>query len=198
MTPLPDDYLPGLPLGFRYGMRFIWDPSRDGNSNDSAPGEPFATRFGVTQMTWDGAVRDGIAKGTLADASLGQLGNIYLVRYWQAMSLTQLPTAVGFCLFCDATLTGVGHCASLFQGLVGATADGVIGPKTLAAADTYISLHGQTVTVDRIIALQLIYLARLRNAPQFLRGWTARERAEQALAREIIASEVVAKPGFMA
>lgn len=198
MTPLPDDYLPGLPLGFRYGMRFIWDPSRDGNSNDSAPGEPFATRFGVTQMTWDGAVRDGIAKGTLADASLGQLGNIYLVRYWQAMSLTGLPTAVGFCLFCDATLTGVGHCARLLQYLVGTEADGAIGPMTLAAAEAYISMHGQAVAVDQIITAQLTYLASLRNAPQFLRGWTARERAEQALAHEIIASEAPAPTAAIA
>ncbi len=191
MTPLPDDYLSGLPLGFRYGMRFIWDPSRDGNSNDSAPGEPFATRFGVTQMTWDGAVRDGIARGALADASLGQLGNIYLVRYWQPMSLTVLPTAIGFCLFCDATLTGVGHVTSLLQGIVGSPVDGAFGPDTLRCTQIYATRHGHAATVDAIIAVQLTYLARLRNAPQFLRGWTAREKAEQALAHEIIAAEAV-------
>jgi lysozyme family protein len=190
VTPLPHDYLPGLPLGFRYGMRFIWDPSRDGNSNDSAPGEAFETRFGITQMTWNSAVRQGIVKGTLRAATQAQLGNIYLANYWQAMSLSALPTAIGFCLFCDSTLTGPGHCASLLQGLVGAGVDGVIGPKTLAAAGAYLSTHGQAALVDAIIAAQLAYLGKLRNAPQFIHGWTSREHDEQALAHEIIASEV--------
>lgn len=198
MTPLAADFLPGLPLGFRYGMQFIWDPSRDGHSNDSAPGETFLTRWGVTQMTWDSAVHDGVAKGTLEAATQAQLGNIYLARYWQAMSLSQLPTAIGFCLFCDGTLTGPGHMALLFQGLVGADEDGVIGAKTLAAAAAYLGTHGVSALVDAVIAAQLDYLSTLANAPQFLVGWTTRERAEQARAHEIIATEGSATPSVIA
>ena len=96
MTPLAADFLPGLPAGFRYGMDFIWDPSRDGHDQDSAPGETFLTRWGVTQATWDGAVHDGVASGTLEAATQASLGNVFLARYFQAMSLGLFPTAIGF------------------------------------------------------------------------------------------------------
>jgi len=189
VTPLAADFLPGLPAAFRYGMEFIWDPSRDGHDQDSAPGETFLTRWGVTQATWDGAVHDGVASGTLEAATQASLGNVFLARYFQAMSLGLFPTAIGFCLFCDATLTGPGHTSLLLQGIVATTEDGVIGPRTLAATAEYLSLHGQATLVDAIVDGQLEYLATLANAPQFLRGWTARELAEQIRAHEIIAAE---------
>ena len=97
-----------------------------------------------------------------------------LALFFNAMRLSSLPTAVGFCLFCDSTLTGPGHVAALLQRLVGMTGrdiDGVIGDHTLAAVNRWIDVHGQGALVDAIIKADLIYLAALRNAPKYGRGW---------------------------
>ena len=50
LAPLARDWLPYLAPAFRRGMAFIWRPEQDGNSQDSAPGEPFLTRWGVTEI----------------------------------------------------------------------------------------------------------------------------------------------------
>lgn len=194
LPELARDFLPYLPTGFRYGMRFIWMPEQDGHQNDSAPGETFRTSWGIIQTTWDGAVAKGIVKGDLANATQTQAGNIYLSEYWNAMRLSMLPTAIGFVLFCDATLTGPGHVAALVQrivGMTGANIDGVIGDKTLDAINSFLDAYGQAKLVDQFIDADEVYLASLANAPKFINGWTRREEDEQAIAHEIIKAEGV-------
>jgi lysozyme family protein len=195
VTILTTDFFPGQPLGFRRGMRFIWQPENDGHDEDSAPGEAFLTRWGVTRDTWDDAVRAGVVAGQLEDATPATIGNLYLARFWNAMMLDAFPTALGFVLFGDATLTGTGHVASLLQRIVGAADDGVIGKlDTVPKVATYLSVHGQTALVDAIIDADETYLAALVNAPKFLAGWTRREEEEQAIAHDIIASEILIVP----
>src|SRR4029077_8849043 len=123
-----------------------------------------------------------------ADATQAQCGNVFLALYFNAMRLSSLPTAVGFVLFCDSTLTGPGHVAALLQrvvGMAGKDIDGVIGDHTLAAVNRWIDVHGQTALVDAIIKADLIYLAALHNAAKFLHGWTRRVTEQQAIAHEI-------------
>jgi lysozyme family protein len=188
-VPLTADFLPGQPLGFRRGLRFIWQPENDGRDEDSAPGEDFLTRWGVTRMTWDSAVEDGIGAGRLEDATQATCGNLYLVRFWNALMGDAFPTAIGFVLFGDATLTGTGHVGALLQRIVGAKPDGVIGRReTLPKVETYLARYGQGRLVDSFIGADELYLAALRNAPKFIRGWTRREEEEQAIAHEIIAA----------
>jgi lysozyme family protein len=190
-TPLTADFLPGLPAGFRQGMRFIWEPEQDGHDEDSAPGEEFLTRWGITRMTWDEAVLSGCAVGPLEDATQATCGNVYLARFWNTMILDSVPPAIGFMLFADGTLTGVGHVASLLQRIVGAPVDGTIGRRqTLPATARYIAANGPGALIDRFIDADVIYLAALRNAPKFLRGWTRREREEQGIAHEMLATKV--------
>lgn len=54
---------------FDSAIDFILAPDRDGHQNDRAPGETFATAWGITQETWDEAVAEGIVAGTLTDAT---------------------------------------------------------------------------------------------------------------------------------
>ena len=45
---------------FQVGFDFFEGPQFDGHLRDRAPGETFDTKFGVTQMTYDAAVKAGI------------------------------------------------------------------------------------------------------------------------------------------
>lgn len=192
IAPLARDWFPYLPTAFRYGTRFFWMPEQDGHQDDTAPGETFHTSWGIIQDTWDDAVRKGIVRGNLADATQAQAGNILLSEFFNAMRLSMLPTAVAFVLFCDSTLTGTGHVAALLQRTISmpdADIDGVIGDKTLAATGAWLDAHGQAALVDALIEADLTYLAELENAPKYINGWRRRELEEQAIAHDIIADE---------
>jgi lysozyme family protein len=151
---------------FDAALAFIWDADRDGHAYDRAPGETFATAWGVTEMTWQAAVADGLMSGELADATREQCATIYRARYWNPLRCDSFAPGVAMVLFVDATLTGTGHVARLLQRIVGTVADGVIGPHTIAAANRWIpaALIGQLMDVDEA------YLATLAKAPTFLRG----------------------------
>jgi lysozyme family protein len=169
-------YRPDSGTTFDRAINFIWAPDRDGHRNDRAPGESFATAWGITQMTWDGAVASGIVSGPLADATLEQCKAIYRADYWNPLHCDALNPGVAFVLFNDATLSGVDAAARLLQRVVGATEDGVIGPQTLRLANAMPA----TELIDRLTVADEKYLAALRNAPLFIRGWDRRERACQA------------------
>ena len=158
---------------FDRAIDFIWAPDRDGHQNDRAPGESFATAWGITQMTWDGAVADGIVSGSLADATREQCKAIYRANYWVPLHCDSLDPGVAFVLFNDATLSGVDAAARLLQRCVGATEDGIIGPQTLRLANAM----APSSLIDRLTTADETYLAALRNAPMFIRGWDRREVA---------------------
>ncbi len=192
IAPLARDWFPYLPPAFRYGTRFFWLPENDGHQNDTAPGETFRTSWGIIQDTWDDAVRKGIVRGNLADATQAQAGNVLLALFFNAMRLSMLPTAIGFTLFVDATLTGPGHVAALLQRTIGMPdkdVDGVIGDLTLGAVGAWLDAHGQTALVDALIDADLVYLAALEKAPLYINGWRRRELEEQAIAHDIISDE---------
>lgn len=168
---------------FSRALDFIWGPSRDGHQDDAAPGENFATAWGVTQATWDSAVADGIVSGQLTEATRDQCSAIYRARYWSSMRLDSMSPGVALVLFNDATLTGVGHTARLLQRIVGTVQDGMIGPRTLEA------VHGWRPS-DLIVALikaDEAYLASLANAPKFIHGWLRREEEAKGVALQMVA-----------
>jgi lysozyme family protein len=166
---------------FQASLDFIWAPDRDGSQDDSAPGEPFQTAWGITQTTWDSSVTDGIVIGDLTSATEDQCAAIYRVRYWNAMHASSLPTGVDLMCFNDATLTGPGHTARLLQRTVGAVQDGAIGPDTLRRVGSF----GVKALIDTLAAADALYLMTLANAPKFLNGWTRRENACRAAAYKI-------------
>jgi lysozyme family protein len=166
---------------FDTALAFIWQPERDGHQDDAAPGETFATSWGITQMTWDAAVVDGLVFGELGDATKDQCAAIYRVRYWAPLHCDSFAPGVAMVLFVDATLTGTGHVARLLQRIVATVEDGVIGPHTMAAANRWIP----AALVAQLIDADEVYLAALATAPKFLHGWTRREEALRTAALTI-------------
>jgi lysozyme family protein len=168
----------GTVTTFDRAIAFIWSPDRDGHQNDRAPGESFATAWGITQMTWDQAVTDGVVTGDLADATRAQCKAIYRANYWDPLHCGSLDPGVAFVLFNDAVLSGVDAAVRLLQRIVGATEDGIVGPQTLRLANAMSAPQ----LIDRLTVADEKYLASLGNAPLFIRGWDRREVACQTAA----------------
>jgi lysozyme family protein len=172
-----------MPDTFHLALDFLWHPDRDGHQDDTAPGEAFRTSWGVTQATWDVAADAGIVSGELADATQQQCEAIYRAMWWNVLRCDAFAPGVGLVLFSDATLTGTGHVARLLQRLVVTAEDGVIGPRTISAANRWVPRR----LIAALIAADMDYLAGLANAPKYINGWTRREEALRTAALSMTA-----------
>lgn len=95
---------------------------------------------------------------------------IYRADYWGPIRADELPPDVRFDVFDGAVNSGVKQSIKWLQAAVGATADGIIGPKTLAAV--------HAMTPDRVARRynghRLRFMKDLKNWPSFSRGWADR------------------------
>lgn len=124
------------------------------------------TMWGITE-------RVARAHGFTADIrtlTRDEAKRIYRVDYWDACRAEEVPQQVRFDLFDGAVNSGVKQSVKWLQQAAGAIADGVIGPKTLAA------INAQTPdrVAKRYNGYRLRYMKNLSNWPSFSRGWADR------------------------
>lgn len=146
------------------------------NDPDDAGG---ATKWGITQRTYDAWRRKkGRPLQAVKDMPDDERDCIYLWRYWVKASCNKLEdmdrSRLAMVHFDAAVHSGPHRAAKLLQVAVNATADGIIGPKTLAAVA---STSEDTAVAQYLTARRgfLQYLAVIRPAnKKFLRGWLRR------------------------
>lgn len=103
-----------------------------------------------------------IANLTMADAMA-----VYHRDYWLAAKCDQLPAPVNAVVFDAAVNQGVGRAIQMLQAGLGLNVDGVVGPKTIAAA----------ARRDAVVALttqRILHYAGLPAFRTYGKGWTAR------------------------
>lgn len=120
------------------------------------------TNFGITKRSYPG---EDIRGMTLERAKA-----IYLRDFWQAAGCDYVPEAARFDLFDMAVNSGVKPATMAMQRAVGATPDGVIGPKTLMLLDNTDPLRFRM----RFNGYRLQLMSSLPTWPAFGRGWANR------------------------
>jgi lysozyme family protein len=136
-----------------------------GYSNHSAdPGG--ATNYGVTQVV----ARNNGYQGDMRDFTLAQSKAIYRRQYWDAVRADELPEAIRFDAFDGAVNSGVTQSVRWLQRAANVTADGVLGPQTLAAVR---ATSGPTLAA-RYNGHRLLMMAGLKTWPVFGGGWARR------------------------
>lgn len=127
------------------------------------------TMWGVTERV---ARSHGIT-GDMRTLTRDEAKRIYRADYWEPIRADELPPEVRFDVFDGAVNSGVKQSIKWLQSAVGATADGVIGPKTIAAVNA--------MTPDRVAkrynGYRLRFMKDLKNWPSFSRGWADRVAA---------------------
>lgn len=106
--------------------------------------------------------------GPMQDLPLDTARQIAKAYYWTPNRCDQLPPAIAFHVF-DTAYNG-GHPIIWLQAAVGATQDGIIGPKTIEK----VRAMEPAAIVLAFNARRLEYLAKLDNWPQNSRGWVRR------------------------
>lgn len=105
---------------------------------------------------------------------------IYRRDYWDAVQGDDLPAGLDLVAFDPAVNSGVSRGAKWLQTALGVSADGKIGPATLAAAQ---KAHAEAV-IDRACNARLAWLRTLPTWNRYGKGWAKRVESirEEALA----------------
>lgn len=125
-----------------------------------------ATRYGVTEAT----AREVGYRGDMQELPLDLAKRVYKERYWDAIKAEELPPGLRYITFDAAVNSGPKQAVLWLQRAAGVTADGILGPKTLAAVHQIDSQRAKA----SILAQRLRMMSTLANWPAFSRGWSRR------------------------
>jgi lysozyme family protein len=120
------------------------------------------TNYGISQRAYPG---EDIRNMTIERAK-----QIYKRDYWDACRCDDLRGDIGFHVFDAAVNSGVRRASLWLQAAVGATPDGKIGPRTIAAANAM----DPSDVVRMICGIRLRFMTDLSTWQSFGRGWARR------------------------
>lgn len=135
------------------------------------------TKYGITHATL--AAHRGVKSVTAAEVkamTLAEAEEIYRKSYWTQSGGDVLPVGLDFAAFDFGINSGPGRAVKVLQQTLGVTADGKIGPRTLAAVDAYPG--GLAKLIRDYCAARMSFLRTLTSPktgfPVNGRGWTIR------------------------
>lgn len=129
-----------------------------------------ATNLGCTKATWEKWIGRPCTVDEIKALSPADVGPLYKEKYWDKVKGDDLPTGIDYCVFDTAINSGPGRAAKFLQEVVGVTADGAIGPRTLAA----VREADPRQVIDAYCSARLKFLEELPTWPTFGRGWGRR------------------------
>ncbi|MDB5507314.1 MAG: hypothetical protein JWR75_1952 [Devosia sp.] len=146
-----------------------------------------ATNLGITRKTLARWRRVspwwGLPVAEVKALRRAEAAAIYAADYWKPVHAGELPPGIDLAVFDFAVNSGPARAAKTLQGVLGVTADGRIGPATLAAVKARVALYGAAGLIDALSGRRLQFLTRLATFATFGRGWTRRVEAIRVAAR---------------
>ena len=143
-----------------------------------------ATNRGVTLATYEQWVGRAVTKDEIKALTNEDVAPIYEKNYWSKLKCDSdlVPAGLDLCLFDCGVNSGTGRSAKALQRVLGATADGAIGPKTLAMVPD----HDPKDLIEKIYeALQHFY-KNLSTFATFGKGWTRRNKETLEIALRML------------
>lgn len=129
-----------------------------------------ATMKGVTIGTLAQFKGRKVTKDELRYLSEEDLRAIYKRKYWDKVRGDDLPPGIDLVAFDAAVNSGPTRGARWLQTALGVDADGKVGPKTVAAANT----KDRKAVISLAVEYRLEFLQRLKTWSTFGRGWQRR------------------------
>lgn len=145
------------------------------------------TNYGVTQSAYDSYNKSKkLPLKDVKDITYGEVSDLYERDFYKGPRINQLPEKLGGVVFDYAVNSGPKRAVRALQETIGAEADGIIGPKTLAAVNEYIAENGEGNLVNNILMRRSEFLTNLiESNPEkygrFSDGWANRIRELQSI-----------------
>ena len=138
----------------------------EGGFSDHAADPGGKTRYGVTEAV----AREVGYRGDMQDLPLDLAKRIYKDKYWDSVKAENLPPGIRYAVFDAAVNSGPKQSVLWLQRALGVTADGVIGPQTLLAANQF---SAESLRL-RVLSQRLRFMTALPTWSSFGRGWANR------------------------
>lgn len=137
------------------------------------------TNLGVTKKVYENWLGREVSEQEMRNLTITDVAPIYKTKYWDKVKGDSLPSGVDWAVFDWAVNSGTGRAARMLQKVVGVTADGAIGPMTLAA----VNKMDPAELIEKYCARRQAFYERLSTFSTFGKGWTRRvnETRETAL-----------------
>ena len=149
--------------------------------NHLPDGRMGCTNLGVTQTAWEEYVGHKVSTQDMRNLTPATVMDFYKRRYWDTVKGDSLPNALDYLAFDMAVNSGVGRSIKLMQRAVGATQDGMLGPKTIEA----ISSWSIRQLIEKFSNAKADFYKSLNN-PTFQKGWLNRVEHTKANALEML------------
>jgi glycosyl hydrolase family 108/predicted peptidoglycan binding protein len=161
-------------------MPFIFKAEGGYSDNPNDPGGP--TNFGITLATLKAYESNpNLTAQDVKSLTPATAREIYRSNYWNRMQCGSLPEGLDLEVFDFGVNAGPGEAVKALQRIVGVTADGSIGPITLAAVGQFKARD----LISQYSQARLAYYQGLNN-PEFEQGWTVRANQIQTAALNMV------------
>ena len=134
------------------------------------------TNLGVTQRVWEEWTGKPATEADMRSLTVEMVSPLYKKRYWDAVRGDDLPSGVDLCVFDCAVNAGVGRASKFLQQAVGVTADGQIGPMTVAAT----TAKPAEEVIEAFCNLREAHYKSLSTFATFGKGWMRRLEGVEA------------------
>lgn len=137
-----------------------------------------ATMYGVTQAAYDNWRRKGgVATQPVRMITKGECRRLYDECYWTEAGCDKLPWPLSYIVFDAAVNSGPSRSIKWLQQGLGVDADGIIGKRTIAAAQKVVA-DGDAGKILAIVRSRADFIADVVKANKtqavFLKGWSRR------------------------
>ena len=139
------------------------------------------TNMGITQAVYEKYLNRTVTEEEMKNIKIGDVRIIYKENYWDKVKGDDLPSGVDFCVFDWAVNSGVSRASKALQKIIGAKADGVIGPNTLKAVESADS----EVIIQQLTEAREDFYKRLSTFDTFGKGWLNRNEKTALLSLEL-------------
>lgn len=140
------------------------------------------TNLGVTKAVWEEWVGHPVTEKAMRSLQPADVAPLYRRKYWERVYADDLPAGVDYACFDAAVNSGPGRAVKWLQSCAGVTADGALGPVSMAA----IKLADPTELIAAYTHTRLEYLQSLPTWNTFGRGWDRRVREVAATATGMV------------
>jgi lysozyme family protein len=130
------------------------------------------TNLGVTRRVYEDWVDRPVTEQEMRDLTPEDVAPIYRKNYADRIHFDSLPSGLDWACLDWAINSGASRPAKAIQRAVGATADGVIGPKTLQL----VAEKDPEFIIDYVYTVRQSFYESLDDYKHFGRGWSRRNK----------------------
>jgi lysozyme family protein len=145
------------------------------------------TNLGVTKNTWEAWTKKPATAADMRALNVADVAPLYRARYWDLLKCDQIPAGLALCVFDFGVNAGPARAARYLQQMVGAGADGKIGPASIAAVKAAVERDGEAEAVRRYQQMRRGYYRQLSTFNTFGRGWLRRVDETETEALRMVA-----------